>query len=85
MELSGQLHAPAALSLVRKFPLLSGQDAGWAPEAVWVSWKREKSLAPSGNRSTAAQSVAYRYTACGIFSSKQITLMTDDNFNNTKN
>jgi hypothetical protein len=34
VEVSGQLDAPAALSI--------GQEAGWAPEPVCTRWKREK-------------------------------------------
>jgi hypothetical protein len=38
MEMSGQLHAPAALS-PRKDPLVPiGQEAGWDPESVWTRW-----------------------------------------------
>jgi hypothetical protein len=36
MEVSGQLHAPAALP-PGKEPLVSiGQEAGWAPEPFWT-------------------------------------------------
>jgi hypothetical protein len=31
MKVSGQLHAPAALT-----PVPNGQEAGWAPEPVWM-------------------------------------------------
>jgi hypothetical protein len=55
MEVSGQFHARAALP-----PVPIGQDAGWAPEPVWTLWRREKSLAPAGNR--AVYPVARRYT-----------------------
>jgi hypothetical protein len=42
MEVSGQLHAPAAL-LPGKEPLVSiRQEAGWALEAVLTRWWREK-------------------------------------------
>jgi hypothetical protein len=34
MDMSGQLHDPAALS-----PVPIGQKAGWAPEPVWSSSK----------------------------------------------
>jgi hypothetical protein len=50
MEVSGQLHGPAALS-PRKETLVSiEQEAGWAPEPVWALWWREKSPAPAGTR-----------------------------------
>jgi len=38
MEVSGQPHAPAALSS-RKEPLvLTGQEADWVPEPFWMRW-----------------------------------------------
>jgi hypothetical protein len=38
MEVSGQLHAPAALP-PGKGPLVPiGQEAGWAPEPFWTRW-----------------------------------------------
>jgi hypothetical protein len=43
MEVSGELHAPGALPLVR-----TEYKAAWTPELVWTLWK-EKSLALAGN------------------------------------
>jgi hypothetical protein len=38
MEVSFQLHAPAAL-LAGKEPLVPiGEEAAWAPEPVWTQW-----------------------------------------------
>jgi hypothetical protein len=38
MEVSGQLHVPAALP-PRKEPFIPvEQEAGWAPEQVWTRW-----------------------------------------------
>jgi len=38
MEVSGQLHAPAALPQGKE-PLVSiVQEVGWAPELVWMWW-----------------------------------------------
>jgi hypothetical protein len=34
---SGQLHAPAVLP-----PVLTGYEAGWVPEPVWIVWSTEK-------------------------------------------
>jgi hypothetical protein len=35
MEISVELHTPAALPLKKEFPVSFGQEAGWAPEPVW--------------------------------------------------
>jgi hypothetical protein len=48
MEVSGQLHVPAALPLGKEPTVPTGQEAGWAPEPVWTLWRREKSC-PAGN------------------------------------
>jgi len=42
MEVSGQLHAPAALLPVQELPLPIEQKAGWAPELISTQWRREK-------------------------------------------
>jgi hypothetical protein len=50
MEVSGQLHDPAALP-PEKEPLVPiGKEAGWAPEPFWTRWWREKFPAPAGNQ-----------------------------------
>jgi len=36
MEVSGQLHALAALPLGKEFLLPTGLEARWAPEPVWM-------------------------------------------------
>jgi hypothetical protein len=46
--MSGQLRDLAALYPRRK-PRLVGQAPGWAPEAVWTLWRREKSVARARN------------------------------------
>jgi len=52
MEVSGQLHAPAALLSGKKPPVPIEQEAGWAPQPAWKRWRREKHPlpAPAGNR-----------------------------------
>jgi hypothetical protein len=35
MEVSGQVHAPAALPKRKELPVPIGYEAGWAPEPVW--------------------------------------------------
>jgi hypothetical protein len=37
-----QLHVPAALPQGKKPPVPIGLVAGWAPELVWMLWRREK-------------------------------------------
>jgi hypothetical protein len=62
MEVSGQLHAAAALPRGNspRYPL--NKEAGWAPYLVFTLWSREEFLAPAGNRTPAIQPVARRYT-----------------------
>jgi hypothetical protein len=48
MEVSGQLHAPAASHLGKECPVSIRQEAGCAPEPVWALWSREKSLTLPG-------------------------------------
>jgi hypothetical protein len=62
MEMSGQLHAPAALPLGKEPLVPIGQEAGWAPEPFWTRWFREKFPAPTGNLTPIVQPVAQRYT-----------------------
>jgi len=48
-ELSGYLHAPAALCR-EVIPVLTKQEATWATKPVCRFWRREKYLAPTGIR-----------------------------------
>jgi hypothetical protein len=43
MEVSGQLHEPAALFTVKVTPVPTGQEAGRAPQPVWKPWRTQKS------------------------------------------
>jgi hypothetical protein len=47
IEVSGQLHAPAALLPGKEPPALFGQEAGCDPEPVWTRWWRVKFPAPT--------------------------------------
>jgi hypothetical protein len=38
MEMSGQLHAPAALPPEKETVVSIGQEARWAPESVWTRY-----------------------------------------------
>jgi hypothetical protein len=44
MDVTGQLHAFAALPLKKGSLESTVQEAGWASEMVWTLWRREKSL-----------------------------------------
>ena len=39
---SSELHAPSALSVMKVFPVPKEQKVEWAPELVWMLWKRHK-------------------------------------------
>jgi len=59
MEVSGQLHAPAALPLGKEPLVPTEYEAGWDPEPVWTWW-REKFPAPTGTQ-TPKSSSPYQY------------------------
>jgi hypothetical protein len=61
MEVSGQRHASTVLSPGKGPMVRTGWEAGWAPEPVWMLWRREISFSPAENRTQAAQPVARRY------------------------
>jgi len=46
MEVSGKLHAPIALRPKKEASVPTGQEAAWAPHAVWKRWWREKKSLP---------------------------------------
>lgn len=50
MEFSGYPHILAALFPGEEYSVTMEQEAGWAPDSVWIFWKREKSLAPARNQ-----------------------------------
>jgi hypothetical protein len=43
LEMSGELHAPAALPPGKEHPVHIGEEVGWTPEPVWTTWRRENS------------------------------------------
>jgi len=42
MEVSGELHAPAALPPGKEPPFTMGEEAGYIPEPVRRRWRREE-------------------------------------------
>jgi hypothetical protein len=65
MEVSGQLHAPAALPPGKELLVPIGKEAGWAPRAVLDAVVRRKILSfcrESNPRTPIIQPVAQRYT-----------------------
>jgi hypothetical protein len=56
--MSGQLHAPAALSPGNNPPVLNAEETGWAPEEVQTRWKEENCLSLAGNRTEVLHPIA---------------------------
>jgi hypothetical protein len=63
LEVSGQLHAPAALSPGKEPPVPIGQEAGWAPRAGLDDVEKRKFLTLPGLE---LRPVASHYTYCAI-------------------
>jgi hypothetical protein len=55
MEVSGWLQVPTALLLVIELnPVITIEyEAEWAPEPVWMLWRREKSFVSAGHQTLA--------------------------------
>jgi hypothetical protein len=68
LEVSRQLHAKAALPPEKDLPVPIGQEAGWAPEPVWTTWRRENfwPYRDSNSDPLVSQPVAIRYTDYAI-------------------
>jgi hypothetical protein len=64
LEVSGKLHALAALPSGKEPQVPIGYEVGWTPEAVWTIWRRENSLPyrDSNSDPLVVQPVASRYT-----------------------
>jgi hypothetical protein len=63
MEVTGKLHAPAALPPGKEPLVHIGSEARWAPEPVWTRWSREEFPAPAGTRTLITQPLAQLCTA----------------------
>jgi hypothetical protein len=61
MEVSGQLHAPAALPPGKEPLVPIGYEAGWAPEPVWMRLRKKNSNPLPGLELPIIQPVAQRY------------------------
>jgi hypothetical protein len=64
----GQLHAPATLPPGKEPLVPIGQEAGWAPEPVWTTWRRENSwpYRDSNSDPSVVQPICSHYTDCAI-------------------
>jgi hypothetical protein len=49
-EVSGQLHATAVVPHGKAAAVHINWEAGWAPQPVWSSWRRQMFLDLAGNR-----------------------------------
>jgi hypothetical protein len=58
VEVNGEPYTPDILLSGKMPPVPIEQEAGWAPEPVWMLWSTEKSVAPAGNRISDLQPVA---------------------------
>jgi hypothetical protein len=65
MEVSGQFHTPAALSMEKQPPVSIGQEAGQAPEPGGY-YGGKKNLARDGIWTLVIQSIAHCYTNSAV-------------------
>jgi hypothetical protein len=78
MEVSGQLHAPAALPAGKEPLVPTGYEDGWASEPFWKRWCRKKFPAPakeSSPNTPIVQPVAQRYTDWAITALKIVPVL----------
>jgi hypothetical protein len=68
LEVSGQLHAQAALPPGKEPSVPIGEEVRWTSEPVWTIWKRENSwpYRDSNSDLSVVQPVASRYTDYAI-------------------
>jgi hypothetical protein len=68
LEVSGQLHALAALPPEKEPQVPIGQEDGWNSEPVWTIWRSENSWPhrDSNSDSSVVQPVTSRYTDYSI-------------------
>jgi len=52
MEENGQPHDSATLHPRKDLPVSMKEEAGWAPEVVWMFWRRVNSPGLAGNKIT---------------------------------
>jgi hypothetical protein len=64
----GQLHTPVTLHSGKEPPVPIAKEAGWTPEPVWTTWRRENSWLHRDSNSDPllVQPLARRYTDCSI-------------------
>jgi hypothetical protein len=63
MELSGELQATVGSSPEKDYPGLIVHGAGWAPEPVWKSWRKEEHLPPKEIIRTACSYQEFAYVS----------------------
>jgi hypothetical protein len=66
LEVSGQLHAPATLSLGKKLQVPIRQDAGWAPDVDGVVKRKSWPYRDSNSDPSFVKPVASPYTDYAI-------------------
>jgi hypothetical protein len=66
--MSGQFYATATLPRGKTPTVPIEKEAGWAPEPVWTTWRRENSWSYQDSKSdiSVVQPVASRYTDYAI-------------------
>jgi len=57
MEASGQFHATTALNTGKRSPGTKGTGGWVGPKPFYRQWRREKILAPAGNRNLVVQPI----------------------------
>jgi hypothetical protein len=60
--MSDHLHTPATLLPEERTPVPIVYEASWAPEQVWMLWRRQHFAQTGTELTLAIQTVGHRYT-----------------------